>query len=261
MLSQPNITVGLEFILFQTMLICTQRSRNIIILPKIIMELINYYFEMILNIENDVTTFKICNGTIRNDEFPLQIYNNLNLLQNECEWFVGGSYALGNATNFYIKPSYPITTILPNDLMWASNDVDIMIKTNIDPDALMQYLGLYIYVKTWTRGIDPLTDREETFDDQIFKVITVRHPQFQKNIQFVFFYNHHHMNFRDLLYNILDYPAHCLYKTNNVNGIMLYEFYIPVNQWKNILIKRIPIHLCKHRPRQIAYGRRGFTFY
>lgn len=212
--------------------------------------------DLILNIKKRyVAQFPIydeCKTEISSDPFPTKIYHQLKLLKDSglSDYKVGGSAALKLATS---------------DNTWENDDIDIMICTKMNTREYAAQLGLTTLIKSWTKDVDPMNaEVEEKFHEEIYQVLTFKYDDFHKKIQLVFFQkfvNHSFVNFLD---QILDYPAHVLYEVDfDKDNRKIYNFFLPVKMWGNILKKRIPrnLHCLKSEARIQKYINRGFTFF
>jgi len=211
--------------------------------------------KMILNIKKIyIAKFPIwdeCKTKIANDLFPTKIYRQLKLMKDSghCDYKVGGSAALKFASA---------------DNTWENDDIDIMVYTKMDTHVFTTQLGLITCTKNWTKGIDPTNpDKEEKFHASIYQVLTFQHNDFNKKIQLVFLKKPDNSSFADFLDKILDYPAHVLYEVNfDKDDKKIYNFFLPVKMWGNIVQKRIPrnLHCLQSKARIEKYISRGFEF-
>ena len=167
-----------------------------------------------------------------------------------------GDYKVGGSTALKLASA---------DNTWENDDVDIMVYTEMDACQYATLLGLTTLIKSWTKGVDVMNvDREETFHQTIYKVLTFQYDNFDKKIQLVFFEKFDNPSFTNFLDKTLDYPAHVLYEVDfDKDDVMTYNFFLPIKMWENILQKRIPrnLHCLRSSARIQKYIERGFEFF
>ncbi len=215
--------------------------------------------DIMLNIKKyyiaQIPIYDECRTRIANDLFPTKIYRQLKLMKDSGlgDYKVGGSAALKLATA---------------DNTWENDDVDIMVRTEMKTLVFAAHLGLdtlNALTKSWTRNVDPINpDTEEKFHDSIYQVLTFQYNDFDKKIQLVFFKEFGKSSFTDFLDTILDYPAHVLYEVDfDKDDKKIYNFFLPVKMWKNIVQKQIPrnLHCVRSKARIKKYMNRGFEFF